>query len=412
MKRIRPFVSPQVSNEKKKLLKAYLFKENIQRCKLFAKIVVLFESILIVLNRSSYYFSNHSLLSFDPYICMYVTLLVLSIFMLSYIHRFEKKDTYTKREYQMFRFGLLSMVVLFLVWGAVVTLIDQKTYGNVLAFVVNFMCVSILFHASNRTILTIYSLPILVLMIGLPFFQHSSAILFGHYINLTVFLFFCWLASRMLYTSYSTNFYNELLLKEINESLAQKIAENEIMNRKLEGVNEQLKKLTLIDELTQIPNRRGFHQYVAEMLLLKNVERKVSVLMLDIDAFKLFNDHYGHVEGDRVLRLVAQKIKHTLDPSSSITARFGGEEFIVAIFDLDELIAFKQGESIRNAVLELGILHKHSPVLDHISVSIGIVTGTVCTENEIQELIVQADSALYKAKTSGRNRVERSLVSK
>ncbi|MGG4039340.1 GGDEF domain-containing protein [Heyndrickxia ginsengihumi] len=170
--------------------------------------------------------------------------------------------------------------------------------------------------------------------------------------------------------------------------------------------------MTLIDELTQIPNRRGFHQYVAEMLLLKNVERKVSVLMLDIDAFKLFNDHYGHVEGDRVLRLVAQKIKHTLDPSSSITARFGGEEFIVAIFDLDELIAFKQGESIRNAVLELGILHKHSPVLDHISVSIGIVTGTVCTENEIQELIVQADSALYKAKTSGRNRVERSLVSK
>lgn len=398
----------EASAEQRQLLSQHLFQENIQRCKLFAKIVILFEVILLAMNMGSSYMSNGSLFTWNAYIVMYMLLLVMSAFMLLYIRAFEKKETYTSCQYNRFRVGLLSLVVFFLVWGAVVTLLDQRGYGHVMAFAINFMCVSILFHASNRTILLLYTLPVAVLIIGLPFFQPSSTVLMGHYINLSVFLFFCWLASRMLYWSYSANFFNRMLLTETNENLAMKIEENEKINAQLADANERLKQLTLIDELTKIPNRRGFQQYIKQALHHPKRERKLSILMIDIDAFKPFNDNYGHLEGDHVIESVAQAINRSVDSSSSISARFGGEEFIVAMFDADLLKAYQIAETIRLSVLELNIPHDYSPVSPYVTTSIGSATEEIISEEEVEQLIAQADEALYKAKTQGRNRVEMS----
>lgn len=396
----------EASAEQKQLLRQHLFNENIQRCKLFAKIVILFEALLIAMNMGSSYRSTGSLFTWNAYIVMYVLLLSASVFMLFYIRAFEQKKTYTSFQYNRFRAGLLSLVVFFLVWGAVVTLFDQQGYGHVMAFAVNFMCVSILFHASNRTILLLYSLPMAVLIIGLPFFQPSSTVLIGHYINLSVFLFFCWLASRMLYWSYSANFYNRMLLTETNENLAMKIQENEKINSQLADANKRLKQLTLIDELTKIPNRRGFQQYIKQALHHPKGKRKLSILMIDIDAFKPFNDNYGHLEGDYVIKSAAQAISRCVDSFSSISARFGGEEFIVAMFDADPLEAYQMAEAIRLSIFELNIPHDYSPVSPYVTTSIGTATEEITSEEEVEQLIAQADDALYKAKTKGRNRVE------
>ncbi|WP_169907541.1 GGDEF domain-containing protein [Priestia abyssalis] len=396
----------EASAEQKQLLRQHLFNENIQRCKLFAKIVILFEALLIAMNMGSSYALNGSLFTWNVYIVMYVLLLSASVFMLLYIRAFEQKETYTSQQYNRFRAGLLSLVVFFLVWGAVVTLFDQRGYGHVMAFAINFMCVSILFHASNRTILCLYILPVAVLIIGLPFFQSSSTVLMGHYINLSVFLFFCWLASRMLYWSYSANFYNRMLLTETNENLAIKIQENEKINAQLADANERLKQLTLIDELTKIPNRRGFHQYIKQAFHHPKGTRKLSILMIDIDAFKPFNDNYGHLKGDIVIESVAQAIKRCVDSANSIAARFGGEEFIVAMFDADPLKVYQIAEAIRLSVFELNIPHDYSPVSPYVTASIGAVTEEIISEEEVEQLIAHADDALYKAKTQGRNRVE------
>ncbi|WP_169864988.1 GGDEF domain-containing protein [Sutcliffiella halmapala] len=400
------FAMPQASLEKQGLLEKHLFNVNIQRCKLFASIVILFEVILIMMNLSSMYTSMNTIFVFNIYLLLYFILLIMSIFMLFYMRSFEKRLTYTEEQYKRFRFGLLSFVNFFLVWGAVVTLVDQKDYGHVMAFVVNFMCVSILFHTSNRTILMLYILPISVLVIGLPIFQSSSAILMGHYINLSVFLFFCWLASRMLYISVSSNFYNKMLLTESNDSLALKIAENEKINLELAKVNEQLKKMTIIDELTNIPNRRGFHQYIASVLSNSTEKRKLTLMMLDIDCFKLFNDNYGHLEGDKVIRKVAQRMRYNIASSASIAARFGGEEFIVAVFDLEKAEVVRLAEDLRRSIIDLKISHEFSLVENHVTVSIGIASGNVENENDMEQLMEDADRALYKSKSSGRNRVE------
>ncbi|WP_157827556.1 GGDEF domain-containing protein [Niallia nealsonii] len=400
------FVVPQVSREKQQLLKMHLLKENMQRCKLFAQIVILFEAILICMNISSSYEENHGHFVITIYFVLYFILMLMSFFMLVYINRMEKKETYTERFYNRIQLGLLSFVCFFLVWGAAVTLVDQKEYGHVMAFAVNFMCVSVLFHASNRTILLLYIAPITVLLFGLPIFQPSSAILMGHYINLTVFLFFCWLASRMLYTSYASNFFNKLLLTESNERLALKMEENEKINKELAKANKQLKKMTIIDELTQIPNRRGFQKYIRDTLIGANKKRKLTLMMIDIDAFKLFNDHYGHLEGDKILKSVAQKIQASIHFFDGISARFGGEEFVAAVFDLDVKAVEQLAESIRKAVFKMEIPHEYSPFSDRVTISIGITTGNVSKAENMEKLMKDADSALYESKSKGRNRVE------
>jgi diguanylate cyclase (GGDEF)-like protein len=405
MKLISPFTGPKVPDDKRRLFEKHLFKENLQRCRLFAKIVILFESILIIMNITSNYSSEQSF-SINVYVILYLILLFLSVFMLLYIRYFDKRSFQTELGFKRYRRGLLVLVTLFLIWGAVVTLIDQKVYGHVMAFVVNFMCVSILFHASNRAILSLYTIPILVLYAGLPFFQPSNSVLMGHYINLSVFLFFCWLASRMFYISFSTNYYNKILLMETIQNLDSKIRENGTINRKLTEANKQLKQLILVDELTGIPNRRGFQEHIQNALKAMGIERKLSLLMIDIDHFKLYNDNYGHLEGDKIIKVVAQKISHSLHNSDSFAARFGGEEFVIAIFDMDQTEVYQVAETIRKAVLDLKIPHEFSPVIGKVTISIGLASAFVFDDFEIVSLLEKADQALYDAKLGGRNRVE------
>ena len=351
--------APVVSLEKQKMLEQFLLKENIIRCKLFARIVLLFEAILIGLNLATTYQGSHGI---NIYLILYLTLFLMSMFMLIYIRIFGKK-------------------------------VATSGQGK-------------FFHASNRMILQLYITPIAVLFIGLPYFQPSSTIVMGHYINLFVFLLFCWLASRMLYKNVSTNFYYKLLLTETNQSLAAKIEENEKMNSELARVNQQLKKMAIMDELTKIPNRRGFQQYIRKALSTTHGNQKLSVMMLDIDSFKSFNDHYGHFAGDKVIESVAATIQQCMDSTSSITARFGGEEFVIAGFELNEQEFNNLAESIRAAIMELKIPHAFSPVSDQVTISIGLATGNVSEAEEITQLLENADIALYKSKTNGRNRVE------
>lgn len=394
MKIKRSFLTPEIPREKKILLEEYLFKENIQRCKLFASIVILFEAILLGMNMAETYATKQILVDGNTYFILYITLVIMASTMLLLIRWFEHQVSRNKWAKPV----LLTLVSLFLVWGAIVTLVDQKEYGHVMAFVVNFMCVSILFHATNKIMLAIYTPAILVLGIGLPIVQPSSTVVMGHLINLTVFLFFCWLASRMLYRSYATNYISELLLKESNNSLAEKIKENEKMNAKL-------KELSMLDELTGISNRRGFYQYIESTLAHSPQERPLSILMMDIDAFKPYNDHYGHLQGDQVIQAVANVLKTVVDVPSSIASRFGGEEFIVVVFDIDQQLTQQLAEDLRSAVENLLLPHEFSPVADYVTISVGYVSSTIGREEELELLIEQADLFLYQAKDAGRNRV-------
>ncbi|MFB1100605.1 GGDEF domain-containing protein [Terribacillus sp. JSM ZJ617] len=379
---LHAFTLPSVPKENKQKLKEVVLEENWKRTKLFAIIILFFEAILIVRQLPG---------GIDLYVGLYLGLFSAAALFLLCIYIMGKKKIPTG--YRMFMVHFF--VFLFLAWGTMVTLLDQLHYGHVMAFVVNYMCVSTLFLANGKHYL-LFALPnVVFLYVGLPFYQQSANMLSGHYTNLTVFIFFCWLASQLLYKGFAANFFNKLLLTEINEELEAQIAQNEVMN-------EQLKKQAMLDELTGVPNRRGFQDYIHSALANES-KRRLSLFLLDVDAFKSYNDHYGHLRGDEVLRLVAQCVYQTTAIPTAGWARYGGEEFVLAVFDqsseeLDEL-----AESIRQAVQELRIDHAFSPVSDKVTVSIGIYSAAISKGIQLSYFLGQADEALYEAKRSGRN---------
>ncbi|HWT14369.1 MAG TPA: diguanylate cyclase [Patescibacteria group bacterium] len=179
----------------------------------------------------------------------------------------------------------------------------------------------------------------------------------------------------------------------------------ESLERKVQARTEELRQMTMKDGLTGIANRRSFDERlgVEWQRSLRNGQ-PLTLLMLDIDHFKAFNDHYGHHEGDGCIRAVAQALKHTANRSSDLVARYGGEEFAILLPETDAASAEQVAATCLSAIAALGLPHVVSPVGAHVSVSIGICTLVVASESTTESLITRADQALYQAKRSGRNR--------
>lgn len=168
-----------------------------------------------------------------------------------------------------------------------------------------------------------------------------------------------------------------------------------------------LKTLSNLDGLTGLANRRYFDSRLAEEWE-KNARLSVpvSLIMCDIDHFKAYNDTYGHLQGDDCLKKVAGTLNQLLYRPGEMAARYGGEEFVVLLPGCDLDMARQIAENIRQAVLSLAIPHAASPVGPHVTVSLGAATQIPRETRPPTELIAAADSALYRAKHNGRNRVE------
>ncbi len=169
---------------------------------------------------------------------------------------------------------------------------------------------------------------------------------------------------------------------------------------------DMLEQLALLDGLTGIANRRSFDQTLTHEW--KRAARSVgvvSVIMLDIDHFKAYNDNYGHGAGDECLQRVAGALRAIIQRPSDMIARYGGEEFI-ALLPATELPGAAQlSENFRRAVSNLALPHAFSPIADHVTISVGHATRQAAPNDNPQALVTAADQALYRAKELGRNRV-------
>ncbi|KAA1157187.1 MULTISPECIES: sensor domain-containing diguanylate cyclase [Pseudoalteromonas] len=164
-----------------------------------------------------------------------------------------------------------------------------------------------------------------------------------------------------------------------------------------------LRDMAFLDALTKIANRRRFDEKLThEFERAKAYEGSLSLIILDIDHFKEFNDLYGHVAGDTCLYDVAQKIASTVSRPEDFVARYGGEEFIVLLPQTDKQGALFIAEQIQKAIENLAIAHEGS-FTGFLSVSMGINTIDKCTASDELNFIKAADSALYYAKRQGRN---------
>ena len=187
-----------------------------------------------------------------------------------------------------------------------------------------------------------------------------------------------------------------------------KIEEELISAREaLEKANKELEKLSNTDALTGIYNRRYFKEVLnKEWLRARRKTEFVSILMIDVDFFKLYNDHYGHMNGDECLRNVALSLNNSINRPPDLVARYGGEEFIVLLPDTNISGAIKVAENMRSALASRRMEHSDSSVNNFVTISIGIASIVPENEDGYSELIDHADKALYQAKKNGRNRIE------
>ena len=173
----------------------------------------------------------------------------------------------------------------------------------------------------------------------------------------------------------------------------------------LEKSNYKLKQLSEIDPLTCLSNRRAYNRVLMkEVKMAKRSLEPISLIMIDIDYFKLFNDNYGHEQGDVTIQLVSQKIKQSLSRKTDFAARYGGEEFVVILPATNEKGALEVAERIRKNIELSAIEHEYSLKSNIVTVSLGCVT---LEGNNVKEkaLFQKADHALYLAKKAGRNLV-------
>jgi diguanylate cyclase (GGDEF)-like protein len=192
----------------------------------------------------------------------------------------------------------------------------------------------------------------------------------------------------------------------IESELQKEISERQKAETALQKVNQKLERLSIVDSLTQVANRRRFDEYLQQMWQKLGQENSpLSLILCDVDCFKIYNDTYGHQIGDRCLRQVALAIGHSLKRSSDLVARYGGEEFAVILPDTDARKALQVAEAIRAKVKELKIAHPRSSVDEYVTMSLGVFSMIPTPEGTPDVLIALADKALYEAKAKGRDRV-------
>ncbi len=168
-----------------------------------------------------------------------------------------------------------------------------------------------------------------------------------------------------------------------------------------------LESQSLIDPLTQIPNRRQLNEKLElEWKRAAREKTELSVLMIDVDHFKEYNDYYGHGTGDICLEAIATALSGGIARPSDMVARFGGEEFVVILPETDLQAAQQLAEKLRENVVALSLRHRPSPIEAYVTVSIGGATTLACPhKNGVKMLLDAADKMLYQAKQTGRNRV-------
>lgn len=184
------------------------------------------------------------------------------------------------------------------------------------------------------------------------------------------------------------------------------ISERKKMEEELLSLNRKLEKLTLQDGLTGVSNRRLFEQTInAEWFRSMRDRQPLSLVVIDIDHFKQYNDHYGHLAGDDCLVQVAQALDSIPLRSTDLFARYGGEEFVLLLPKANGDSAAEIAEKCRALVEKLAIPHEKSDTSDVITISIGVATITPSKNTKPTALFAEADRQLYRAKELGRNRI-------
>ncbi|WP_373072873.1 GGDEF domain-containing protein [Sulfurimonas sp.] len=333
---------------------------------------------------------EHSMLFI--WLCVNVSIYLVRLF---YVKKFSKiyKTNFDINKWK--NIYIVSTFISGVSWGTLALFLDSSwSASHQLALFILYVGITAGAFNTNSSVfvsyLAFYIPPILMLLYST--IKQSSGLPYELVFLIIIYMILMYMTSL----KFHNHLVNLLELRFQNEELA----------TDLKLANNKLSHLADIDELSQIHNRRSMNKFLLQEWNWHHEEKKpLSLLMIDIDFFKQYNDTYGHSEGDRCILEIAKILKKNIRSDIDLASRYGGEEFVVILRDTDELEALNIAQRISLNVLSKQIEHACSEVSDYLTVSIGLSTMIPNILDEEVRIFDLADSRLYKAKENGRNQI-------
>lgn len=364
------------------------------RAKFIAALMVFFEVIIITLSLLKY---KENIFNAPQvyYFFLYILLLVSMLTFFLIFKKIERRKWYHRRAISILSTFYLSYILL---WNVAITFLDQRSYHEITAYTI--AMISTAFLATSEVWVTYISYAIAhsVFLIFLPSFQDSAQVIYGDYVNSTILLIVSFVAVYFINNYRIADFNNRMTIQDKNDELR-------LLYKKLE-------KRAHEDSLTGLYNKSRFEElYTETWEMAVKAHHFVTVIMIDVDFFKSYNDNYGHLAGDECLKQVATvlsklNVDNTDTAPKSIAARVGGEEFAVVCSGLTEQEGFLKAEELRQQVEQLDIPHIGTTVANHLTISLGVYSSIPSVIKSKDEFIHNADVALYSAKRSIKNTVQ------
>ncbi|MDI7741925.1 GGDEF domain-containing protein [Lysinibacillus fusiformis] len=326
-----------------------------------------------------------------------LSLVVISI----YLYLLDiKKFAVTEKNYKRLKVLIYFYPAFFLNLAALLPIMNHYFYNPILLYSLIIFSYCPFLISKSKEIVPSLCISAVILFIGLMNQDGNQYLYYLQGIYLLALISIAGLVSRSIYHAY-------IRAQKFHLEMGQEVYQLKRLTELLNEANRQLQQEANLDPLTNLYNRRAYNNYIIELQkrLIKSTHT-ISVIMVDVDCFKLYNDTYGHSKGDNVLRTIGSLLHDVSVEYSCFAARFGGEEFVLIVSNEPEDVVQKICYQIQQSVYELHIQHESSTIDTVVTVSIGACTKLIEDINEINECISEADAALYFVKQNGRNSFE------
>ena len=298
------------------------------------------------------------------------------------------------RRHEIYMYGYIAFALL---GAAVVAGLGQQLRPSIGAYLLAVFIAAAFLHLTLAESLLVHLPAWTVLVALLLLYRQDTASVMPDLVNATFMAALALVVSRIQYIDRARDFLNGRLIDQQRAELVH-------ANAQLGEANSVLRRLSFLDPLTNVPNRRYLDEYLErEWLRAARDQTCLAAVMVDIDHFKSFNDRYGHQAGDRCLEAVSAALRWSLRRPADFLARYGGEEFVAVLPETDQAGACHVAEAMRLAVeaLRMGGTEDEE---ERVTVSLGVAARRPTWMDRPADLIAAADRALYVAKKSGRNR--------